>query len=173
MTLADSFGVIAPDSKRGVDFLSTEMLTRGINDPFTFLYVEIDRVAIAEYAIKRAKESFGWNTADFSRELFGEDQRQKVHGWLKRGLPAGQDLNVATKLGLSVEELLSAGAKEPEEAPLPAEAIDFARQWLRLNPLMRNQIKTLVLQILGQDLDQSAEGALSMDRSRLRRRRSA
>lgn len=146
------------------------MFTTAINSAFTVVHMGVDRIAVARYAVERAEREFGWNKAAFARELFGYDQRQRINAWLKRGLPPAEYPRVAGKLGLTVEELLSAGEKEPPPKPLPQEAVDFAREWLRLPPYTRNNIRTLVLGMLESGRDGGSEGLAALDRPLLHRR---
>src|SRR4051812_7686247 len=113
---ADSFGVMGPECKRTVYVLPPPMFTPSRNGPFTLGAVALDRLKVAKYAVERARKEFGMRPAAFARALFGEgDNRQRINGWLKRGLPADQDAAVAKTLGLSIEELHAAGDLDPPE----------------------------------------------------------
>jgi hypothetical protein len=150
------------------------MFTADINRLFTFPGVALDRVKIARYAVARAESQFGWKPAAFARQLFGEgENRQRVNGWLKRGLPADQDAAVAKKLGLTVEELHAAGDQDPPEPALPEEAVVFAREWLRLAPRARTHIRGLVLEMLGAREIGGSKGLPDADRPELQRSRRA
>jgi hypothetical protein len=150
------------------------MFTAPGNPLFTFPAVALDRVKIARYAVARAEQQFGWKPAAFARALFGEgENRQRVNGWLKRGLPADQDAAVAKKLGLTVEELHAAGDQDPPEPALPDEAVVFAREWLRLAPRARTHIRGLVLEMLGAREIGDGKGLSDADRPELQRPRRA
>lgn len=146
MSRADSFGVIAPDCKHGVNNRSSDLLTHRLNAVFTVRRVGNKKKPldpIAEFALGLAEKQHG-SLAAFSIAFFGEEKRQQVNQWLHRGIPHNQRVNVARHLGLSVEELLAAG-KAPVPTPqLPQEAVDFAMEWLALSPLLRTQIQGLV-----------------------------
>jgi hypothetical protein len=150
------------------------MFTPGISRLFTFPSVALDRRKIAQYAVDRAESKFGWKPAAFARALFGEgENRQRINGWLKRGLPADQDAAVAKMLGLTIEQLHSAGDQDPPEPPLPEEAVDFAREWLRLPPRRRTQIRGLVLELLGDGETGGSKGLPGLDQPVLQRSRRA
>lgn len=147
---ADSLGVMVPECKRTVYVLPSTSFTRPGNGAFTFTGVALDRKKIARYAVERARKEYGWRPARFARELFGEgDNRQRVNGWLVRGLPADQDAAVAKKLGLTIEQLHAAGDQDPPEPALPEEAIEFAKEWIQLPAWARTQIRGLVQAWLG------------------------
>lgn len=170
MTFADSLGVMPLECKRGVYQKSNEMFTPAINRPFTVRGVRPNRIQVAKFAVSYAQEKHGWNKAELSRQLFGEEKRQWINSWLKRGLPADQDAPVANKLGLTVEQLLAAGRIEVPEDPLPPEAIEFAREWMRLPAITRNNIRATVLGIIGPGRDDSGKGLPVADRPSLYRR---
>lgn len=150
------------------------MFTAGRNHLFTFSGVALDRKKIAAYAVARAQSEYGWTPAAFARELFGEgENRQRVYAWLKRGLPADQDVAVAKRLGLTVEQLHAAGEQDPPEPALPEEAVDFAREWLRLSPRARTQIRGLVLEMLGAREIGGSKGLPDADRPILQQPRRA
>jgi hypothetical protein len=138
------------DCKRGVNNRSSDLLTRELNALFTVVAVgkknEKKPEPIAQFALGLAEERFG-SVARFSVELFGSDKRQQVGQWLYRGIPHNQRVNVAQKLGMTVEQLLAAGNQPIPEAPLPAEAVAFAREWTRLPGHIRAVIQALVLSI--------------------------
>jgi hypothetical protein len=165
---------MAAECKRAVYVLPSRMFTEPENGLFTFAGVALDRVKIARYAVARAEDVFGWKKAAFARELYGQgDNRQRLNGWLTRGLPADQDAVVAKKLGLTIEELHAAGEQDPPEPALPEEAIVFAREWLRLTPRARTQIRGLVLEMLGAREIGGSKGLPDADRPILQRPRRA
>jgi hypothetical protein len=167
-------GVMEAECKRMVYVLPSPMFTRDINPLFTLAGVALDRKKIAKYAVDRARTEFGWHPAAFARQLFGEDgDRQRINGWLARGLPADQDAVVAKKLGLTIEQLHAAGDQDPPEPALPEEAVVFAREWLRLPPRARTHIRGLVLEMLGVREIGGSEGLSGADQPVLQRRRRA
>jgi hypothetical protein len=165
---------MAAECKRPVYVLPSTTFTTVINRPFTLPAVALDRIKVAKYAVARAEEVFGWKKARFVRELYGSDaDRQRINGWLKRGLPADQDATVAKKLGLTIEQLHAAGEQDPQDVPLSEEAVDFAKEWQRLNPKARTHIRGLVLEMLETGLVGGSKGLPGADRPPLQRQRSA
>lgn len=145
MSFADSLGVIAVDCKHGVNIPSSNLLTKSLNGLFTVRLVgkKKETDPIAEFAIGLGEKKHG-SVAAFSVALFGQDKRQQVGQWLWRGIPHNQRVNVARELGLTVEQLLAAGETPIPEPALPPDAVEFAKEWLDLPPLVRSQIQALV-----------------------------
>lgn len=170
MSLADSFGVM-PDCKQGVNNPSTNLFTTAINGLFTVPVVGNNKQTdpVAEFAIGLGKKKYG-SVAAFSVALFDEDKRQQVGQWLYRGVPSNQQVNVARKLDLTVEQLLGAGKIPVPDDELPAEALSFAREWLALPPLIRAQIQALIRSL---PKDQGRVDREAVKRPELQQRRSA
>ncbi len=173
MRRTDSFGVM-PDCKHGVNNPSTDLLTRRLNGLFTVIAVAKERPKpdpIAEFVLDLGEKRFG-SVAKFSSALFGEDKRQQVGQWRYRGIPANQEFNVSQKLGMTVEQLRAAGKIPVKEPPLSQEAIEFAREWTSLEPLVRTQIQALV-RTLTKEQGRIEGGKPSVERPRLQRSQGA
>lgn len=171
MIFADSLGVMGSDCKHSVNNPSTNLLTSPINGLFTVPAVDRKKRPdpVAEFALGLGKKKFG-SVAQFSVALFGDDRRQQVGQWLTRGLPANQQVKVAQALEMTVEQLLAAGEKPVPEPQLSSEAIEFAREWSALPPLIRAQIQALVRSI---PKEAGRIDRTTVERPELHRRRSA
>jgi len=121
---------------------------------------------VTERALKIAKERHGWNQRQFADEI-GVD-KQHITNWLSRGMPARQHSNVAGKLMISVEELLTGkssgmpdiiGKNFVGEAKatyhghrMSPETARFAAEWEKLRSPLKAQIQALIETLVGEQV---------------------